>query len=132
MWIEFFSNNFFLKSLYRHEPNLNSLRVSSFSLSDDGFDAVMIFDLGASDFVPEKWSKLNYNAASVELTFYNLKKVNLIRINNDETSSDIVFSKDLQINMTVRGRFEIDLEAEIATISKVRGYQNEASISSGS
>lgn len=124
MWIEYFQKNHFLKSLYKDSPNIESVRIASFSLEDDGLAASIIFDVkGLPNSLPKKWEGRGYNTIQLELKFVDLKKVTT-SIDITKDVSNITFTQTDGLVMKTVGHFNIDLHSDIAYVSNVTAYQD--------
>lgn len=120
-------NSIAILNMYKKAPELETVRIKEFNLSENGPTAIMKFDLNSlPDLAPKKWLREKYNTVHIKLNFSGIENLTLKGwdTNNIATIS-IDKGCDNQKKVTVANEnFHISLLCIAISINAISPYLN--------
>nr|WP_319396110.1 Imm50 family immunity protein [uncultured Desulfobacter sp.] len=120
-------NSIAILNMYKNAPELKTVRIKEFNLSENGPTAIMKFDFNSlPDLPPKKWLREKYNAVHIELNFSGIENLTLKGWDtNNIASISIDKSFDSQKKVTIANdNFHISLLCIAISIDKISPYLN--------
>ena len=83
MWVKYIKNTKFLMQIYNDIPELNDVEIEQFNVNYYGREIKIIIRLTQLiDEIPVKWKRNNYNAALIEIDFWDVTQFVMSMDNN--------------------------------------------------
>lgn len=123
MWYMTIEKTEFLKMLYDKIPDLNQVKVLKLQIYRNGdrvkLSLLLPFKI---DNLPEKWQKLKYDAAIMDLDLFNILNFN-VNSKTNEYIVDICIEKvnSDMIILKCMGGINMEILAEAGIIQEIRG-----------
>ena len=123
MWVDLIKNTKFLIQLFDSVPELNDVEIEQFNINYYGREIKMIIRLPQLiDDIPIKWKQKNYNAALVEIDFWDVTQFALSMDNNIKKSRIIINKNNDTIVVKVQGGINAKFSTVGGYIQSVSGY----------
>ena len=122
MWVECIKNTEFLMQLFNDVPELNNVEIEQFNINYYGREIKIIFRLPQLiDKIPLKWKKNNYNAALIELDFWDVTQFVMSLDRNINSNISIKKSGDILV-IEIQGGINVKFSTVGGYIQNVSGY----------
>lgn len=122
MWVEYIKNTKFLMQLFNDAPKLNNIEIEQFNINYYGREIKIIFRLPKLiDEIPLKWRMNNYNAALIEVDFWDITHLVMSMDKNKKSNISIKKNGDILI-VEIKGGINVKFSTVGGYIQNVSGY----------
>lgn len=122
MWVEYINNTNFLMQLFDDIPELNNVEIEQFNINYYGREIKIIFRLPQLiDEIPFKWKQNNYNAALIEVDFWDTTQFCMSMENNKKCNISIEKNDDI-LTVEIQGGINAKFSTVGGYIQNVTGY----------
>ena len=122
MWVNYIKNTKFLMQLFNNVPELKDVEIEQFNINYYGRKINIIIRLPQLiDEIPLKWKQNNYNAALIEMDFWDVTQFVMSMDNNKKSKININKYDDI-ILVEIQGGINAKFSSVGGYIQNVSGY----------
>lgn len=122
MWVKYIKNTKFLMQIYNDIPELNDVEIEQFNVNYYGREIKIIIRLPQLiDEIPVKWKRNNYNAALIEIDFWDVTQF-VMSMDNNRKSKIIINKNDDILVVEIQGGINVKFSTVGGYIQNVSGY----------
>lgn len=122
-WFDNIKNTHFLMHLYNEIPELSNVEIERFDINYYGREIKIIFKIPKQvDDVPIKWKKQNFNAAIIEIDFWDVTNFAMSMDSYKKSNMNIIINDDGELVVDIQGGINASFVTEGGYIQNVNGY----------
>ena len=122
MWVKHIKNTKFLMQLFNNVPELNDVEIEQFNINYYGREIKIIIRLPQLvDEIPLKWKQNNYNAALIEIDFWDVTQL-VMSMDNNKKSIIKIYENDDILVVEIQGGINVKFSTVGGYIQNVGGY----------
>ena len=122
MWVKYIENTKFLMQLFNDVPELNDIEIEQFNINFYGRKINIIIRLPQLiDEIPVKWKQNNFNAALIEIDFWDVTQF-VMSMDNYKKSKIIINKDDDILVVEIQGGINARFSTVGGYIQNVSGY----------
>lgn len=122
MWVNYIKNTKFLMQLFNNVPELKDVEIEQFNMNYYGRKINIIIRLPQLiDEIPLKWKQNNFNAALIEMDFWDVTQFVMSMDNNKKSKININKYDDI-ILVEIQGGINAKFSSVGGYIQNVSGY----------
>ena len=122
MWVNYIKNTKFLMQLFNNVPELKDVEIEQFNMNYYGRKINIIIKLPQLiDEIPLKWKQNNFNAALIEMDFWDVTQFVMSMDNNKKSKININKYDDI-ILVEIQGGINAKFSSVGGYIQNVSGY----------
>lgn len=122
MWIEHIKNTNFLMQLFKDVPELSNVEIEKFDIDYYGREIKIILKIPRLiDEIPIKWRNKNFNAALIEMDFWDITHLVMSMDSNKKSNISIIKKSD-KLAVEIQGGINVSFLTVGGYIQHVGGY----------
>ena len=122
MWVKYIKNTKLLMQLFNNVPELKDVEIEQFNMNYYGRKINIIIRLPQLiDEIPLKWKQNNFNAALIEIDFWDVTQFVMSMDNNRKSKININKYDDILL-VEIQGGINAKFSSVGGYIQNVRGY----------